>query len=124
MYTLQKAKEEIDAVAKHATDIAVHAVAIADDVEAKLDSFKKDILSAIEEKFAELSRTIRGDGEEIESTAISDLGAKVSLLTARTTPTPPPPPQDHSEHHDDHQSYPQQGEHDWNHDQHGEHHQG
>jgi hypothetical protein len=80
MYTLQKAKEEIDAIAKHATDIAAHALAMDDNFEAKLESFKKEIISTIELKFAELEKTILGDAHNVETSALADLGAKVSQL--------------------------------------------
>ena len=98
MYTLNKAKEEIDAVAKHASDIAVHALAIVGELDAKLDTFKSDILSAIDAKFAELARSIRGEGEPAETSAIADLGAKVSLLT-RTAAPPADQPSSGDEHH-------------------------
>ena len=98
MYTLNKAKEEIDAVAKHASDIAVHALAMAGEIEAKLDGFKTDILSAIDAKFAELALSIRGEGEPAETSVIADLGAKVSLL-AKTAASPAPADQPNGEEH-------------------------
>ncbi len=88
MYSLSKAKEEIDTVAKHATDIAAHVLHMSDDMNAKLDSFKAEILSIIEERFTELGRTLYGDAESVETSAVSDLGAKVSLLTRGITPRP------------------------------------
>ena len=82
MYTLHKAKEEIDAVAKHATDIAAHVLTLSQDVHVELQSFKKDILDAIDKKFVDLERTIQGETAVTESSAVADLGAKVSLLSA------------------------------------------
>ncbi len=82
MYTLHKAKEEIDAVAKHATDIATHVLTLSDDLRAELASFKKEILDGIDRKFADLERTIQGDTAVLDSSAVADLGAKVSLLSS------------------------------------------
>ncbi len=81
MYTLNKAKEEIDLVAKHASEIADHLIAMSGTIDSKLDLFKADIISTIEAKFAELARTIHGDVSTVESSAVADLGAKVSLLS-------------------------------------------
>jgi hypothetical protein len=86
MYTLLKAKEEIDAVAKHATDIAVHTLAIADNFDAKLESLKKEIAQVIETKFDELSKTFFGDTRNIETSAVADLGAKVAQLIHGAAP--------------------------------------
>jgi hypothetical protein len=86
MYTLQKAKEEIDAVAKHATDIAVHTLAIADNIDSKLETFKKDISHLIDQKFAEFSKSIVGETEHFETSAVSDLGAKVAQLIHGSAP--------------------------------------
>ncbi len=82
MYTLHKAKEEIDAVAKHATDIASHVLTLSDDIHVELRSFKEDILKAIDKKFVDLERTIQGDAAIVDSSALADLGAKVSLLSS------------------------------------------
>ena len=82
MYTLHKAKEEIDAVAKHATDIASHVLTLSADVHAELQSFKKELLDAIDKKFVDLERTIQGDTAIADSSAVADLGAKVSLLSS------------------------------------------
>ena len=82
MYTLHKAKEEIDAVAKHATDIATHVLTLSDDLRAELLSFKKDILDGIDKKFADLERTLQGEPAILDSSAVADLGAKVSLLSS------------------------------------------
>ena len=82
MYTLHKAKEEIDAVAKHATDIAAHVLTLSDDLRAELVSFRKEILDGIDRKFADLERTIQGDTAVMDSSAVADLGAKVSLLSS------------------------------------------
>lgn len=86
MYTLQKAKEEIDAVAKHATDIAVHTLAIADNIDAKLETFKREIAHLIDQKFAEFSKSIIGDTEHFDTSAVSDLGAKVAQLIHGSAP--------------------------------------
>ena len=89
MYTLHKAKEEIDAVAKHATDIASHLMTLSDDVRGDLQGFKKDILDAIDKKFVEFERAFQGDTAIAESSAVADLGAKVSLLSAgKSSPDP------------------------------------
>ncbi len=82
MYTLHKAKEEIDAVAKHATDIATHVLTLSQDMHAELQSFKKELLDAIDKKFVDLERTIQGETAINDSSAVADLGAKVSLLSA------------------------------------------
>ena len=82
MYTLHKAKEEIDAVAKHATDIATHVLTLSDDLHAELVSFKREILDGIDKKFADLERTIQGGTAIMDSSAVADLGAKVSLLSS------------------------------------------
>ena len=86
MYTLHKAKEEIDAVAKHATDIATHVLTLSDDLHAELLSFKKDILDGIDKKFADLERAIQGEPAILDSSAVADLGAKVSLLSSAKSP--------------------------------------
>jgi hypothetical protein len=86
MYTLQKAKEEIDAIAKHATDIATHSLAMGDNFDAKLESFKKEIIITIEAKFAELEKSIIGDTHQVETSALADLGAKVSQLMQGSAP--------------------------------------
>ncbi len=86
MYTLHKAKEEIDAVANHATDIATHVLTLSDDLHAELSRFKKDILDGIDKKFADLERTIHGDTAVLDSSAVADLGAKVSLLSSTKHP--------------------------------------
>lgn len=80
MYNLNKAKEEIDAVARHATDIANHMLALSGDVEARLERMKADILKAIDEKFDDLRRSVHGEEETQGSSAVEDLAAKVSLL--------------------------------------------
>jgi hypothetical protein len=126
MYTLQKAKEEIDAVAKHATDIAVHTLAIADNFDTKLESLRKEIAHIIEAKFDELSKTLLGDTQNIETSAVADLGAKVAQLiqvaappsvhgingAEQAAPVPPPEHQnqgwehehhDNDDHHNQHQ---------------------
>lgn len=118
MYTLQKAKEEIDAVASHATAIAAYAIATNEVSDAKLESFKKEIIATIETKFAELERKIVGDGQFSESTALVDLGAKISLLT-HVSPAPAPPGDRPADQPGPYQS----GDHDQNHDQHDNHHQ-
>ena len=115
MYTLHKAKEEIDAVAKHATDIATHVLTLSDDVHSELLSFKKDILDAIDKKFADLERTIHGDTAIVDSSAVADLGAKVFLLSsARHAPTAQssgsdlehrPTVQEHEPHKDQHPDF-------------------
>ena len=113
MYNLLKAKEEIDTVAKHTTDLATHVLALSDSIEHKLESFKKDILSAIDARFAELERAIvGGDHREVETSAISDLGAKVSQLRhgAGTPPGDLRPQSDHGHPNDyqqasDHRDY-------------------
>ena len=111
MYTLQKAKEEIDAVAKHATDIAVHTLAIADNFDAKLESLKKEIAHIIEAKFDELSKTLLGNTENIETSAVADLGAKVAQLIHGSAPPavhgvtitdPGAPPSDHDQQNWEH----------------------
>ena len=89
MYTLHKAKEEIDAVANHATDIATHVLTLSDDLHAELSRFKKDILDGIDKKFADLERTIQGDAAISDSSAVADLGAKVSLLSSSKHPAGP-----------------------------------
>ena len=87
MYTLHKAKEEIDAVANHATDIATHVLTLSDDLHAGLSKFKKDILDGIDKRFADLERTIHGDTAILDSSAVADLGAKVSLLSSIKHPS-------------------------------------
>ncbi len=85
MYTLHKAKEEIDAIAKHATDIASHVLTLSDTMHTELHSFKQDILNAIDKKFVDLERAIQGDAAIVDSSALAELGAKVSLLSSVKT---------------------------------------
>ncbi len=64
-------------------------------------SFKKDILDGIDKKFVDLERTIQGDTAYLDSSAVADLGAKVSLLSSAkhagctgygSVPSSPTPP--------------------------------
>ena len=73
MYNLQKAKDEIDAVAKHATDVTEYVIALGDTVQ--------ELLGAIDARLADVRRAFLGsDGEMAETSFVGDLGSKVSLL--------------------------------------------
>ena len=128
MYNLLKAKEEIDTVAKHTTDLAVHVLGITEGIEQKLESFKKEILSAIDARFNELERTlVGGEQRDVETSAISDLGAKMSQLLhggGTTSVAAGGHPDDHThsaEHHSYSDDYRQSNDHEnhQGHDHHG-----
>ena len=126
MYNLLKAKEEIDTVAKHTTDLAAHVLAITGGIDRKLESFKKEILDAIDVRFNELERAIvGGEHRDVESSAISDLGAKVSQLL-HSTSLSPDQQSDRDGHSDDQTHGNDFGHsndgHSGDHDQHGYHH--
>ena len=83
MYNLQKAKEEIDAVASHTGVLTEHVLAIAErlhalesDLGAKLERLR-GMVSTIETSFSGLKSGISGD---FETSAVSDLGAKIIQL--------------------------------------------
>ncbi len=91
MYNLQKAKDDIDAVAKHATDVTEYVIALGEmlqtldgGLERKLEAFKTELLSAIDAKLAEVKRTVLGgDGPSVDTSFVSELGSKVLLLKKR-----------------------------------------
>ena len=106
MYNLQKAKQDIDAVAKHATDVTEYVIALGEmlqssdsRLDARLDALKADLLQAIDARLAEVRRAVLGDeGQPAETSFVSDLGSKVSFLKQRPTAAAP------HEHAPDHAS--------------------
>ena len=118
MYNLQKAKDEIDAVAKHATDVTEYVITLGEmlhgfesSFESKLDAFKTELLSAIDAKLAEVKRTILGsEGETVATSFVDDLGSKVSLLKRRGTTAAPEDAPSATDTHP-HQAEPQHSEH-------------
>ena len=88
MYNLQKAKEEIDAVAKHATELTEHVIAIGDvlqslsaSLEGKLEGIRRELHGLMDGKLSEVKQAVLGsDGPLVETSAIADLGAKLSAL--------------------------------------------
>ena len=130
VYNLQKAKDEIDAVAKHATDVTEYVIALGDTVQAldgsldrKLAAFKAELLGAIDARLADVRRAVLGtDGELAETSFVGDLGSKVSLLK-RGAPSAVPDgePNAGTEHAPQHpQPVDRQDNH--QHDHHGDHH--
>jgi hypothetical protein len=117
MYNLQKAKEEIDAVAKHATDLTEYVIALSErhntvsqGVDARLETIKTELLAAIDAKLAEVRHALFGGEEKpLDSSAIADLGAKVSQLTQREGSSfahdPSAAYQPGQPHHEDHHSH-------------------
>ena len=84
MYNLQKAKEEIDAVASHTSVLTEHVLAVAErlqalegDVGERLERLKS-FITTIEASFANLRSIITGGN--YETSAIDDLGAKIAQL--------------------------------------------
>ena len=84
MYNLQKAKEEIDAVASHTGVLTEHVLAVAErlhalegDLGAKMERLKS-FVATIETSFSSLRTAISGG--DFETSAVSDLGAKIALL--------------------------------------------
>ncbi len=88
MYNLQKAKDDIDAVAKHAIELTEHVIAIGEtlqalstNLEAKLEGLSKELHGSMDRKLEEVRKAVLGnDGPLVETTAIADLGAKLSAL--------------------------------------------
>ena len=88
MYNLQKAKEEIDAVAKHATDLTEYVIAIGDvlqtlssSLEGKLEGIRRELHGLMDGKLNEVKQSVLGnDGPLFETAAIADLGARLSAL--------------------------------------------
>lgn len=102
MYTLSKAKEEIDAIATYASDIAAHALTIDKNLMVMLDAFKQEVLTKIDAKFAELEKGILGEAQPSESSAVVDLGAKVAMLKHHLPAAAPHEESGHADqgHHD------------------------
>ena len=100
MYNLQKAKEEIDAVASHTGVLTEHVLAVAErlqalegDLGAKMERLK-GFVTTIEASFSSLRSTISGN---FETSAVSDLGAKIAQLQSLVHGAAPPPHDDHHE---------------------------
>ena len=84
MYNLQKAKEEIDAVASHTGVLTEHVLAVAErlhalesDLSAKMQRLQ-GFVGTIEASFSSLRSTISGGN--FETSAVSDLGSKIAQL--------------------------------------------
>ena len=102
MYNLQKAKQEIDAIAAHTGELISFVAAEDENARAKLDVFKKEILEAIDSRFAALEKAmLGGEDANFEPSAVSDLGAKVASLTQRSTPPHDLGASHEDQHHED-----------------------
>jgi hypothetical protein len=108
MYNLQNAKEEIDEVAKHTIVLTDYVFSLGERVHAhdgtqekRLETFKDEILKAIEARFADLERKMFGGESPPERTSIvAELGSKISALSrAKASPEADHTP---DQHHDQH----------------------
>ena len=111
-YDLRRAKNEIDAVAKHAADLVEHVIALDERaqalsgaLDAKLDKLKRDVLAALDHRIAEVSRAVSGGDGPGVAFVLAALGTSVSRLPAApaapigndgdTGASRPAPPGDH-----------------------------